>query len=419
MGKLLRYVCVLSISMNMMTCTTSEQMNATKSAEEILGNPDYPAMCFGGFRELTRDSIPSVADLKEDIKILSAMGVKVLRTYNTTGDDQVVNLLRAIREQRMSDPSFEMYVMLGAWIACDVVDDQPVHAQGNLKLNKSEIDRAIDLTNEYPEIVKVIAVGNESMVHWQGYHVAPNVVLRWVNLLQELKHEGKLPKDLWITSSDNFASWGGGDPVYHKPNLERLIKAVDFIAMHTYPFHDTHYNPQFWLRPDIDTLTNIEKSELAMQRAVDYAKSQYESVRNYVMQLGYPDKPIHITETGWSSTTNHMYGTSGTRAADEYKQKLYYDEIMKWSNTLGISCFYFEAFDEQWKDAKNPLGSENHFGLITLNGEAKYALWDMVDKGLFNGMTRGGHPITKSFDGDKNSLMETVQSPPILEPNQN
>lgn len=74
--------------------------------------------------------------------------------------------------------------------------------------------------------------------------------------------------------------------------------------------------------------------------------------------------------------------------------------------------FYFEAFDEQWKDAKNPQGSENHFGLINLKSEAKYALWDMVDKGVFKGLTRDGKPITKTFGGDFDSLWKYIKLPP-------
>ena len=84
------------------------------------------------------------------------------------------------------------------------------------------------------------------MVHWAAsYFVAPGVILGWVNHLQDLKSEGVLPADLWITSSDNFASWGGGGVKYHNADLEALVRAVDFVSMHTYPFH-THYNPVFW-----------------------------------------------------------------------------------------------------------------------------------------------------------------------------
>ena len=48
-----------------------------------------------------------------------------------------------------------------------------------------------------------------------------------------------------------------------------------------------------------------------------------------------------------------------------------------------IACFYFEAFDENWKDFSNKNGSENHFGLFTVDGKAKYSLWKNVDNGEF------------------------------------
>ena len=112
--------------------------------------------------------------------------------------------------------------------------------------NAAEIDCAVSLAQEYPEIVKVIAVGNEAMVKWATtYYVQPAVILKWVTHLQSLKKSGDLSKDLWITSSDNFASWGGGDSQYHVEDLTKLIKAVDYLSVHTYPMHDTHYNPVF------------------------------------------------------------------------------------------------------------------------------------------------------------------------------
>jgi hypothetical protein len=83
-----------------------------------------------------------------------------------------------------------------------------------------------------------------------------------------------------------------------------------------------------------------------------------------------------------------------------------------WTNKAGISCFYFEAFNEPWKDARNQKGSENHFGLFTVDGKAKYAMWEEVDKGTFQGLTRNGNPITKTFDGNRKEMMEKVLLPP-------
>ncbi len=389
----------------------TKQKNIT--AAEILGNPNYLAISYGGYRQKSRDIQPTIPQLKEDMLILAAMGIKILRTYNVQLQ-HTVNLLKAISELKKEDSSFEMYVMLGAWIDCQNAwtDLEPNH-EVESEQNAEEIDRAIALANKYPDIVKIIAVGNEAMVQWAtSYFVRPNVILKWVNHLQELKNNGELPKDLWVTSSDDFSSWGGGDPIYHSEDLINLIKAVDYVSMHTYPMHNSHYNPAFWLAPENELdFSNKEKMESGMQRALEFAKTQHEGVSNFVKSLGI-NKPIHIGETGWATTSNGPYGADGSKAADEFKSGKFYELIRDWSNKEQVSCFYFEAFDEQWKDADNEGGSENHFGLINLKGEAKYALWDMVDNGVFNGLTRDGQAITKTFNGKKENLLMEALVPP-------
>ena len=394
---------------------TSVSMQKHITAEDILGNPDYQAISYGGYRQKTRDSQPTIAQLKEDMKILSAMGIKVLRTYNVQLP-HAPNVLEAIHQLKKEDENFEMYVMLGAWIDCQNAwtGKTPNH-EVESEQNAGEIDRAVALANKYPDIVKIIAVGNEAMVKWAtSYFVQPHVILKWVNHLQELKKTGKLSANLWITSSDDFSSWGGGDAEYHVEDLEKLIHAVDYISMHTYAYHNSHYNPQFWKVPEEEnSLSDIEKVDAAMMRSLEFAKKQYDSVSNYMKSLGV-NKPIHIGETGWASISDGHYGPKGSRATDEYKQGLYYKHLREWTNKAGISCFYFEAFDEQWKDAGNPMGSENHFGLINLKGEAKYPLWNLVDKGVFKGLARDGKPISKTYNGNKEALMKTVLAPPIL-----
>lgn len=401
-----------------MGCNNQSGINQDKTnvtAEDILQDPvRYPAISYSGYREITLDSIPSIPELKEDMKILSAMGIRIVRTYKVYLD-AVPRLLQAIRELKEDDPNFEMYVMMGAWIdAKNAWTEKPKRIRNeDSPRNAKEIDRAVALANEYPDIVKIIAVGNEAMVHWQTeYYVEPGVILRWVNYLQDLKKNGELPKSLWITSSDNFASWGGGGEEYQKEDLKKLIKAVDYISMHTYPMHDTHYNPEFWGVPEVEeNLSDIDKIDAAVDRSLEYSVSQYQSVVDYMQSIGV-DKPVHIGETGWSTVSNGFYGDEGSRATDEYKMARFHDLIRNWSHKNGVSVFYFEAFDEKWKDARNQLGSENHFGLINLQSEAKYVLWDMVDAGVFDGLTRDGKPITKTFNGNKSELMKTVKVPP-------
>ena len=419
LNKICLYVCILMGALSSCSSHTSKtekaQMTNTKTAAEILGNPKYKAISYGGYRETSRDKQPTIPQLKNDMRILSAMGIKVLRTYNTHYK-QAANLLQAISEMRDTNPDFEMYVMLGAWIDCENAwtDKTPNHDAESLEANTSEIARAVELANKFPEIVKIIAVGNEAMVKWAAtYYVQPNVILKWVNHLQDLKKEGKLDPNIWITSSDNFASWGGGDSLYHCQDLEELIKAVDYVSLHTYPMHDTHYHPVFW--GNFESELHLDKTkaiERAMKRALLYAQKQYRNTAKYVHSID-STKQLHIGETGWASVSSGHYGTNGSKACDEYKEGVYYKLMRKWTKKENIACFYFEAFNENWKDAANQNGSENHFGLFKINGEAKYAVWHWVDKGVFKGLKRNGNTIKKTYGGDLEALLEEVELPAV------
>jgi len=237
--------------------------------------------------------------------------------------------------------------------------------------------------------------------------------LKWVNFLQDAKLSGKLNKDVWITSSDNYESWGGGDTVYHTQDLVDLMNAVDFISVHTYPFHDSYYNPSFWgVLPQEETLAFDAMTHAAMERAVSYAKKQYQGVVEY-MRAQKINKPVHIGETGWATIDAAAYGNAGSKAADEYEQKLFHDLMRQWTNEAGISLFFFEGFDEQWKRADSPDDSENHFGLVTLDNEVKYTLWTAFDEGAFDGLTRDGKPLRKSFDGNEVALLSEAMMPPF------
>ena len=378
---------------------------------EILRNNNYLAISYGGYRHNSRDIQPTIGEIKEDLRILQSIGYKILRTYNVHFAE-AKNLLRAISELKTADPSFEMYVMLGAWIDCEGAwTEHPNHEKEDQEKNFYEINEAVRLANRYPDIVKIISVGNEATIRWaETYFVPHSVILKWVNYLQDLKKAKKLSSEIWITSSDNFASWGG-EECYQSKTLEELANNVDYISMHTYPFHDTFYNPQFWVTKSSSYKDKDDLIKTAMRRAADYSISQYQLVQNYIDRIGVK-KEIHIGETGWASVSTDQYGADGTRAADEYKQALYYNFMKERCDKLGVKCFYFSAFDEPWKDFSNPLGSENHFGLFTVDGKAKYIMWDQVDAGKFEGLYRNGNKIRKTYEGNMVNLTQDVHHPP-------
>ncbi|USD67826.1 hypothetical protein [Vibrio sp. SCSIO 43136] len=404
------------------------------TSDALLGNPEYQAMSYGAYRSVERTDAdaPTVEQIKQDLLIMQSLGIKVIRTYNTQDYPDTERLLEAIDDfmnpaSAEYRPGFEMFVMLGIWVdALNAWDGDSSTTDHNTAsaMSRLEMDKAIELVNNYPEIIKVLAVGNEAMVHWAGYHVAPKIILDYVNELQGLKSDSftkgysdglkEIPSDVWITSSDNFASWAGeGD--YANDDLAALVQAVDYVSVHSYPFHDSFYNSEYWTIPlEEQSLSKEEQIAKVMERARDHALEELKKVQDYLIAQNAL-KQIHIGETGWSTVSSDLFGATGTGAADEYKQKLYNDLMREWSDSFGASLFFFEAFDEQWKagwGSNDADHSEKHFGLIDKDCQAKYLLWDKVDAGVLDGLTRDCAQITKTYSGNLDALMLDVQLPP-------
>lgn len=386
---------------------------ASAGGGKLLGNNNCPAISYSGHRKNPRsvENTPSVEETREDMKLLAAMGIKLLRTYNTQDFPHAERTLQAIRQLKRAAPGFEMHVMLGAWIQCrNAYKAETDHTVEDADWNGREIEAAIRLANEYPDIVKIIAVGNEAMVTWQAHFVPASTILKHVKVLKEARRDGRIPAKTMITSSDNWAALGG-EARYRNADLAELMRQMDFVSLHTYAFHDTYYNPALkWAPlPGEEKLTAVEQAARSVERAIALQKAQYKAVGDYLKAIGV-EKEIHIGETGWASLDNAHYGEAGTCAAHEYTAKLFYDATMKWTRGSNITCFYFEAFDEPWK-SNGTAGSEGHFGLLTVDGKAKYALWDLVDAGAFKGLSRGGSPIVKTHGGDKAVLLERLKAP--------
>jgi len=405
-------VFLVGFSSDSRTATDDDSSHSRKGLS-LLGNDDIQAISYSGHRLVPRtvENTPSVAETREDLRILAAMDIELLRTYNTTIFPHSERILQAIRELKQEDPDFEMSVMLGAWMQCvGAFTGAADHTVEDAAFNQREIEKAIELAAEYDDIVKIIAVGNESMVTWQGHFVPAATILRWVTHLQEARDRGDIPAGTMITTSENWAALGGGES-YRNEDLAELVSRMDFLSVHTYAFHDTYYNPamQWAPLPDEADLPVTEQIDRAITRAIALQEDQVQAVRDYLTSLGL-DKEIHIGETGWASLDDSHYGPDGTRAADEYIAGLFHAAAREWTRESGMTCFYFQAFDEPWK-SDGTAGSEGHFGLITVDGRAKYAIWDLVDAGVFTRLGRGGRPIKKTHGGDQAVLLEGLETP--------
>jgi exo-beta-1,3-glucanase (GH17 family) len=298
------------------------------------------AVCYSGFRTGQRPGNddpamnPGDMELLEDLRILSRNGeFGLIRVYDSKATS--ANALRVIRDQKLN-----VKVLLGAWLGAEVSNTNctwqkvPLPAEqldANRSSNLQEVDRAIRLARQYPDIVAAVSVGNEALVDWNDHLVSVDSVIGYV---RRVKRSISQP----VTVAENCHWWA--------QHGARLAKEVDFVSIHTYAQ---------WEGKDIE-------------EAMAFTIANVQEVRNAL-----PHSPLAITEAGWSTVATEFGGR-----ASEKNQKRYFAELYAWAKNMNITTFFFEAFDEDWKgDANNPLGAEKHWGLYTVDRKPKLAMREL------------------------------------------
>jgi len=293
------------------------------------------AICYSGYREgqVPGQVYPSYDEIKEDLEILSK-NWSLLRLYDCSPHAETVL-------QVISDEGMQFTVMLGVDMAAEMCNphcpwgaefsDETLEA--NRQANGAQVDKAIALSNRYPEIVFSVAAGNEASVEWTDHMVPVDSLIEHV---RRIKSAIKQP----VTFCENYVPW-----TY---KLEPLAAELDFISVHTYPAWEYR----------------------TMEDALEYTKQNYHSVVDH-----YPGKPVVITEAGWTTASNGR-GIEPWNATEELQAR-YYEELLEWTTREKILTFVFEAFDEPWKGSPDPLEPEKHWGLFRVERTPKLVMQDL------------------------------------------
>jgi exo-beta-1,3-glucanase (GH17 family) len=315
-----------------MSSNTSALFKANPDFAAIHGN----AICYSGYREGQNPRLneyPSYDEVKEDLLLL-ANNWSLLRIYDCSHHAELV--LDVIETEKL-----DFKVMLGVDMAAEMSNpncpwgaefDDETLAKNKLA-NIDQIEKLIQLTKRFPQSVFAVSVGNESSVEWNDHMVSVDSL---INYVRRVKEEISVP----VTFCENYDPWTN--------KLAPLVAELDFLSIHTYPAWEYK----------------------TIEEALDYTKQNYYGVANH-----YPDKPVVITEAGWTTSSNG--GGIEVWNASEELQAIYYQQLIEWSNREKIMTFVFEAFDEPWKGGDDPCEPEKHWGLFKEDRTPKLVMQDM------------------------------------------
>lgn len=297
--------------------------------ERWIGN----GICYSPYRDGQRPggAQPTAAEVREDLGIVAARW-NLIRTYGSReGSGTILQVIR--------DAGLPIRVVLGAWIAPEVRRDATgtiVAPDAEAKAaNAAEVEAALRLAAEYPDIVVAIAVGNETQVSWSAHRSDLATLLPYV---RQARQESRLP----VTTADDYKYW-------ILPESRQLAAELDFVMTHIHPL----WNGQ----------------------SLDDALAWTQRIHAQVAAM-HPGVPIIIGESGWATDKRGdgeqaqlIRGTPG-----EAEQARFFEEYNRWIERERIVSFWFEVFDENWKGSDHPNEVEKHWGLFHADRSPKAAM---------------------------------------------
>ena len=254
---------------------------------------------------------PSILDIENDIQYLNSITNR-LRIYDLSGNNQFIPQIA------------EKYgIKLTVGISLSNDDQQ------NLK----NIDALIRSANNHHNVIETIVVGNDIL--------AKNIMdesklIDYIRLVKSKLNSDKID----VTISESWELW-----IQHPS----LIKEVDHITIHIYPYYQT---------------LNVDVAAL-------YAVGTHERFQNALTQY---KKEIIVGETGWPSNGKIL----GEAVPNSENQRKFIEEFKTLAESNDIKYYFFEAFDEKWKDIVLTSDAEHNFGLFYENGTMKKSLNGLI-----------------------------------------
>ena len=319
--------------------------------------------------------LPTVAQITQDLDLLSAAGFNLLRLF---GSDAVSD--RVLSTALATHP--EIKFQTGIYL------EGPTSAPACTEaVNDAQVAAAVAQAKKYANVVAV-SVGNEtSFAHNQP-----------IACLAHYITQTRLQITQPVTADDDWSFYAGLTGADYLPDT--IVPLLDFVSVHIYPFSNSGPancpntppncgNWKTWSQTGV--AAGPARAAAMMNDSLAIAKLWFANAYNYkgagqTMTNGQL-RPMTIGETGWKARptrpTDAIEAVSGPAIANPVNSKWYYDllvgnplsqapvlPIPAWQgSTQGpATIFFFEAFDESWK------GVDDGWGLWDSSRAPRYAL---------------------------------------------
>ncbi len=304
--------------------------------------------------------VVSRENVLQDLTLLAQGGFKLIRLFESSLPYARLTL------QVIKDQQLDIKVQLGVYLqatygsGADLIDA--------LAFNNREVAAGIQLANEFKDIVVAVSVGNEVVTF--GYTTLDQLTA-YLARVRSAVGQPLTTDEYWnaycCLQGRNFE----GMPV-------AITNLIDFASIHIYPSLQADKN--FYHDPwdsEQQAAPEAARAEAMMDAAISFAQANYDGVRKLLDSQGHANMPITVGETGWQSVKTG----SLPYLMHPANQKMFYDRLIAWGdkrkNPAGpLAIFYFEAFDEPWKEFQVVGYSEDNWGLFNVNRQAKYAVQD-------------------------------------------
>lgn len=372
----LRYALIASIASLVVACGGGGVSSvATPTSAVSVASPralptEYSArkaVAYSPFRTATsaanRDSeVITAAMVKEDLDLLVQGNFRLIRLFDSS--DKVAKLVLDV----IVDNNLDIKVQLGAYVNSFKYVTNPYKIDEIKTGNLAEINRTVALaTNtKYKNTILAVSVGNETMVSWSTVPIDPVDMAAYIKSVRDRVTQP-------VTTDDNFL-------FFTNPIPRIITDQIDFAAIHMYPNIDTQFpsSDLYWDWKKLGIAAGPARARAMMDASIVELRRQYQLVRVSLDSMGLHAMPIVITETGWNAVDK---GSQRFRA-HPVNQKMFYErlESFRAEGRIGAgpaNAFYFEAFDEPWKQG------DDGWGLFSVARKARYVVQNLYPIALW------------------------------------